>query len=67
MPKKFGKVLMTNHLKFRIGNIWPWLSNFCHGFSNPLGTFSSKKESLWKRENVLRIGGKKVRKKWQPD
>jgi len=29
-----------------------WLSNFCHGFSNPFGIFSSKMESLRKRENV---------------
>jgi len=38
-------MLMTNHSKFRVGNIGhscyfavgAWLSNFCHSFSNPLG------------------------------
>jgi len=31
---------------------WAWLSNFCHCFSNPLRTFSSKMESLCKRRKV---------------
>jgi len=47
-----SKELMTNHSKFQVGNIeqtcyfavGAWLSNFSHGFSNPLGTFSSKME-----------------------
>jgi len=50
---------MTNLLKFRVGNIGHacylavgvWLLNFCHSFSNFLGTFSSKMEFLrkWKK------------------
>jgi len=55
---------MKNRSKFQIGSIGhgcyfivgTWLSNFCHSFSNPMGTFSSKMESLRKREKVLRIG-----------
>jgi len=45
---------MDNHSKLRVGNIGHgryfvvgvWLSNFCQSFGNPLGTFSSKMESL---------------------
>jgi len=48
---------MTNRSMFRVGNIghdWyfvvgAWLSNFCHCFS----------------KKVLRIGGRKVRRKWR--
>jgi len=62
--KKIGEALMTNRLKFRIGNIGhacyfavgALLSNFCYSFNNPLGTFKYKMESLQKWENVLRIG-----------
>jgi len=32
-----------------------WLSNFCHGFSNFLGIFSSKMESLQTLQEVLGI------------
>jgi len=54
MPKIIGKVLMTNHSKFRAGNTGyacyfagsNWPSNFCQGYSNHLGTFSSKMECL---------------------
>jgi len=57
---------MTNRFKFRVGNIGhgryifigAWLLNFCHGFSNSLGTFSSIMEPLRKQSKVLRIGGK---------
>jgi len=59
-----------NRSKFQVGNIWlasyfsvgTWLSNFCHSFSNPLGTFSLKMESLRKLKKVLRIGEEGVRK-----
>jgi len=57
---------MTNRSNFRVGNIGhtcylavgAWLSNFCHSnfchsFWNPLGTFSSKMESLQKRGKIL--------------
>jgi len=48
---------MTKCLSFELENkrhacylaMAAWLSNFCHGFSNPLDTFSSKMESLCKR------------------
>jgi len=41
---------MTNHSSFELENnghacyfaLAAWLSNLCHGFNNPLGTFSSK-------------------------
>jgi len=52
--KNIGKTLLTNHSSFELENkgracyfaISTWLSNFCHGFSNHSGTFSSKRESL---------------------
>jgi len=61
---------MINRLKFRVGKhrhacyfaVSAWLSNFCCGFSYPLGNFGSKMESLRKREKVLRIGGEGEKK-----
>jgi len=61
---------MTNCSKFRVGNIGyacyfavgAWLSNFGRSFSYPLGTFSSKIESLRQWGNVLRIGEEGERK-----
>jgi len=51
--KYISKALMTYCLKFQVGNIVHacyfavviYLSNFCHGLSYLLGTFSSKMES----------------------
>jgi len=61
--KSINKALMINHSSFRdekkekachfaVGTLF---SNFCQGFSNPLGTVSSNMESLRKRQEVLRI------------
>jgi len=48
MPKKIKKASMTNCSSFELENVGhachfdsgAWVSKFCHGFSNPLGTFS---------------------------
>jgi len=72
MQKNIGKASKTNCSSFNLENIGyachfavgAWLSNFCR--SNPLGTFSSKMESLQKWKEVLRIGEERREKKWQP-
>jgi len=54
MLKKIGKALVTNRLSFELENkghayyltVAAWLSNYCHGFRNPLDTFTSKMKSL---------------------
>jgi len=64
--------LTTSHSSFELENkgharyfaVAAWLSNFCRGFSNSLGTFSSKIKSLQKRYEALRIG-EEGEKKWQ--
>jgi len=48
---------MTNCSIFRVG---AWLSNFYHGFSNPLGTICSKMK--FETKTVLRIGEEGERK-----
>jgi len=61
--KKIGKALITDLSSFELVNtgygyyfvVGAWISNFCHGFRNFLGTFSSKMKFLRKREKVLRI------------
>jgi len=61
---------MTNRSSFTLENkghacyfVGAWLSNFCHDFINPLGTFSCK----WRLyEDKKKFWGQKVRIKWQP-
>jgi len=61
---------MTNCSSFDLENtghgyyfvVGAWLSKFCHGFSNSLGTFSLKMKSLRKWEEVFKNRGRKMRK-----
>jgi len=61
---------MTNHSSFVLENkgrtcyfaVGAWLSNFGHGFSNPLGTFSLIKWNLYKNGETFWESGRRWEK-----